>query len=60
MDNSEYSLIGKMIDPPYGWMYGFPKKFEPLEGELFDDWLVRNGYPKSEIEFALNYLRVIG
>lgn len=55
MDNSEYSLIGKMIDPPYGWMYGFPKKFEPLEGELFDDWLVRNGYPKSEIEFALNY-----
>lgn len=23
------------------------------------DWLVREGYPESEVDFALNYLRVI-
>jgi hypothetical protein len=39
----------KMIDPPSGWRYGFPK-------ELPDDvtdviaWLIENGYPKEQID----------
>lgn len=59
MEQREYSLVGKLIDPPDGWMYGFPKRYEPMENELLDEWLIRNGYPKSEVDFALNYLRVI-
>lgn len=52
-------MIGKLVDPPSGWMYGFPKKFEPLPNETLEEWLVRKGYPKQEVNFALQYLRVI-
>ena len=39
----------KMIDPPSGWRYGFPK--EMPEGDFdIEKWLVDNGYPKSEID----------
>lgn len=53
------NLIGKFIDPPSGWMYGFPKKFEPLPNETLEEWLVRKGYPEEDVSFALKYLRVI-
>jgi hypothetical protein len=39
----------KMIDPPSGWKYGFPKEIP----EHIDDtrqWLLDNGYPQSEID----------
>lgn len=36
-----------MYDPPAGWMYGFPKPYEPLEGEGVTDTLLRDGYPKD-------------
>lgn len=38
----------KFIDPPEGWMYGFPKEIP----EHIDDtrqWLIDNGYPEKEI-----------
>lgn len=44
----------KMIDPPSGWKYGFPK-------HLPDDivnvlaWLVSEGYPQSEIDSFGSY-----
>lgn len=40
-----------MIDPPSGWLYGFPlpminkDKDEPIE-----DFLLRNGYPQKLID----------
>ena len=39
----------KMIDPPSGWKYGFPK---PIPDEVKDikKWLVDNGYPQEEID----------
>lgn len=39
----------KIIDPPSGWQYGFPK---PIPEEVKDvkQWLVENGYPKEEID----------
>ena len=52
-----------MIDPPYGWKYGFPKPlpndayFEVNQhigvSDTFDikSWLVAEGYPSSEINF---------
>jgi len=40
-----------MVDPPGGWKYGFPKLYDPPkeEGTMYD-WLVREGYPQSEID----------
>ena len=37
------------IDPPSGWMYGFPKEF-PDGIEDVNKWLAENGYPQSEID----------
>jgi len=39
----------KMVDPPGGWKYGFPKEM-PVEVEDINQWLIDNGYPKEEIE----------
>lgn len=38
-----------MIDPPSGWLYGFPK---PIPNDVKDvkEWLVQNGYPKKIID----------
>jgi hypothetical protein len=39
----------RMIDPPSGWKYGFPK---PIPNDIKDarPWLVENGYPQEEID----------
>ena len=39
----------RMIDPPSGWKYGFPKPFDPKPGQSTEDWLVENGYPPEEV-----------
>lgn len=38
----------KIIDPPSGWQYGFPK---PIPEDVKDvkQWLIENGYPEKEI-----------
>jgi hypothetical protein len=40
----------KMIDPPSGWKYGFPKALPDPEPVDFNQWLVEQGYPQEEIE----------
>lgn len=54
-----------IVDPPSGWMYGFPKEFdfkssgnpETYEDEL-KQWFLDNGYPKELIENGrLKYCR---
>lgn len=52
-----------IIDPPYGWKYGFPKplpnnswfevngQFGIVEGFDVQAWLVEEGYPQKEINF---------
>jgi hypothetical protein len=39
----------KIIDPPSGWRYGFPK---PIPDDVTDvcSWLVKEGYPKKIID----------
>ena len=40
----------RMIDPPSGWMYGFPKIIpDSVKNEDVNEWLVANGYPRHEI-----------
>lgn len=43
----------KMIDPPNGWMYGFPKELDKkkkLTSDGMKKWLVENGYPQAELD----------
>jgi hypothetical protein len=39
----------KMIDPPSGWMYGFPKEI-PEDVDNTTEWLIDNGYPEKLIK----------
>lgn len=39
----------RMIDPPSGWKYGFPKPI-PNDVENVLEWLIREGYPEKEIK----------
>lgn len=42
------------IDPPSGWLYGFPKVYDKQPTEKFESWLLKNGYPKSLIERGMH------
>ena len=35
------------IDPPSGWMYGFPKQLPDPPPENLREWLVSEGYPQA-------------
>ena len=39
-----------MIDPPRGWMYGFPKPIPDDRRQDVINWLIEQGYPKQLIE----------
>lgn len=53
------SWFGKVIDPPTGWAFGFPKLCEEhiYNGDL-NAWLVRNGYPQRLIDEMGSYFYV--
>ena len=39
----------RMIDPPSGWKYGFPKPVpDPAPANIIE-WLIGQGYPEKEI-----------
>ena len=40
----------QFYDPPNGWRYGFPKLYQPKDGESLIDTLVRDGYPRKMAE----------
>lgn len=48
------------LDPPSGWRYGFPKSIPSEEYGLVDirEWLIDNGYPEGETDFAMKHIRV--
>jgi hypothetical protein len=49
------------IDPPSGWLYGFPKVAPdpPLYGTELEEWLVKEGYPQRLVK-NLPYIRYFG
>lgn len=47
----------RMIDPPGGWRYGFPRVLNLKDGETIREWLTRCGYPEQELDFAMKHLR---
>ena len=50
-----------IIDPPAGWKYGFPKPMpeEIMDGSIkeFSNWLIKEGYPREDIELAVRHSR---
>ena len=48
-----------IVDPPEGWMYGFPKINDwKSEEETREEWFLRNGYPQRLInQGMLKYCR---
>ena len=54
MPHDHDHLTMMYIDPPSGWMYGFPKEAPANLREMNDDqlneWLVSNGYPQEEVD----------
>jgi hypothetical protein len=50
----------KVMDPPKGWRYGFPRV---MPSEIIGDadkikqWLLSWKYPESELDIALTYSR---
>lgn len=49
-----------LYDPPSGWQYGFPKPYEPLDGESIQDTLIRDGYPETLAKELSKWTRFIG
>ena len=45
-----------MFDPPSGWKYGFPKEV-PENPTDFRQWLIDEGYPEKDVDFALRHGR---
>lgn len=46
-----------MVDPPSGWLYGFPMVLDKPEDMLFKDWLILKGYPAKDAEWAAENTR---
>jgi len=42
-----------IVDPPFGWRYGFPSKLK----DNYRQQLIDAGYPKKDIELALKHSR---
>ncbi len=45
------------IDPPSGWMYGFPRVYDEEKDVPLEDFLIHHGYPEEEVEFAMKHIR---
>ncbi len=45
-----------MVDPPTGWLYGFPKELPEGVTDI-RQWLIDNGYPEHEADLGVKYLR---
>lgn len=45
-----------IVDPPSGWMYGFPKYLE----EDYEQQLRDAGYPEKDIPMAMKHSRYLG
>jgi len=43
------------VDPPSGWLYGFPKVWDSTNDSPVDEWLIEQGYPE---EGMVSYVRM--
>ena len=46
-----------MVDPPSGWRFGFPMRYEPDKDGDLEQFLIKKGYPAKDVEFATQHSR---
>lgn len=46
------------VDPPSGWMYGFPAIWDKEQYPKLEEFLRFKEYPEKDIEFACSYMRM--
>jgi hypothetical protein len=49
-----------VIDPPSGWMYGFPKLVNEdilCDAKQLRAWLIEQGYPEKDVDFGMRHYR---
>lgn len=49
-----------LYDPPSGWMYGFPREYQPLPKEPLRETLIRDGYPREMADMGARHCRFLG
>lgn len=50
----------RIVDPPSGWMYGFPAECPEdvwNDHDKFKQFLLDKGYPEEDVEFGSSYVR---
>jgi len=51
-----------IIDPPFGWRYDFPKalpdNISPDNPKQIRAWLLSEGYPEKDVDFAMEHCRM--
>lgn len=47
-----------VVDPPSGWMYGFPDIWDKDKFESLEDFIRAAGYPEDQIDFACRHMRM--
>ena len=55
MERKEMKFKRQWVDPAEGWKYGFPKIYDSDTDGTMEEWLLKNGYPKSMIQFPIRY-----
>lgn len=48
----------RMVDPPNGWRYGFPKACPDDRWDDMEEWLIEQGYPQAEKDKYVNCFMV--
>lgn len=46
------------VDPPSGWMYGFPAIWNKTDFSELKDFYRHKHYPEKDLEFAVSYTRM--
>lgn len=42
------------VDPPSGWLYGFPRLYDPATDGDMTEWIIANGYPEKRARRGLD------
>lgn len=42
-----------MVDPPQGWRYGFPRRYDPASDGDMQAWMISKGYPAALAKLGL-------
>jgi calcineurin-like phosphoesterase family protein len=49
----EWTKRPYMVDPPSGWRYGFPRRYDPASDGDMRAWMIAHGYPESLARLGL-------